>query len=281
MQIVDSHVHYWEPTRMRLAWLDDVPMLNAPVLTDTIPAGGNGWTVEKIVFVQADVIAEQGIVEAEWVTSLAAQDARIRAIVAFAPLEKGADQTRAWLDRLKVLPMVRGVRRLIQSEAAGFATQPDFIAGVKVLADYGYTFDIGVRHHQLRDALALAQACPEIQFVLDHAGKPDIRNKSIDLWRADLSAIAALPNVRCKLSGLVTEADLLNWTPVDLQPYIDHMIAAFGADRLMFGSDSPVFRMAGTTYAAWVDVALGSMKALSEADKQKIFAANAAAFYRI
>jgi L-fuconolactonase len=281
MQIVDSHVHYWDVTKLHYPWLHDVPMINQTTMPDSIPQSGAHWAVEKIVFVQADCIPEQGIFEAEWVTGLAAFDARIRGIVAFAPLEHPINEVRAWLDRLKALPMVRGVRRLIQSEPAGFAIQPDFIAGVQALTDYGYSFDICVKHHQLGDVRTLLDACPNVSFVLDHVGKPDIAHKQIDSWRDHITALAAYPNMMCKFSGMLTEADPLNWTPPDLQPYIDHVVRAFGADRLMFGSDSPVFRLAGATYAAWVDVARNALKGLSEAEQQKIFSENAARFYRI
>ncbi|MFN8531736.1 MAG: amidohydrolase family protein [Anaerolineae bacterium] len=266
---------------MRLVWLDELPLINVPTLPDSVPVSGTGWTVDKIVFVQADVIPEQAIVETEWAVSLAAQDARIRAIVAYVPLEKGAAESRAWLDRLKVFPMVRGIRRCVEAREAGLLTQPDFIAGVKLLPGYQYTFDLCAPAALLGDVIQLVQACPEVQFVLDHGGNPNIAAKALDPWRAQMTTLAALPNVRCKLSGLVTNADPLNWTPPDLPPYIDHLLSTFGVDRLMFGSDSPVLRLARSTYASWVDVAVGALKALSPADLQRVFADNAAAFYRI
>ncbi len=281
MQIVDSHVHYWELSKLYYPWLNDLPMINHTVMPDSIPQHGGDWTVEKIVFIQADCIPEQGILEAEWVMSLASYDPRIRGIVAFAPLEKPIEEVRAWLERLKTLPMVRGVRRLIQSEPLGFATTPAFIESVQALAAYDYSFDLCVEEYQLADVLTLVAACPSVQFVMDHLGKPDVANKHIDTWREQITALAAMPNVICKLSGIITEADPLNWSPPDLQPYIDHVVAVFGADRLMFGSDSPVFRLAGTTYAAWIDIARASVKSMSDTDQQKVFYDNAARFYRV
>mgnify|MGYP001160645643 CR=1 FL=1 len=280
MQIVDSHVHYWDPAQMRLVWLDAQTLIDAPVQPDSVPAGGSGWTVEKIVAVQSSVISQQALVEAEWLSSLAAQDSRIRAIIAFAPVEEGAN-VRAWLDRLKVLPMVRGVERPLKTEAAGFAVSPAFIEGVRALADYGWSFGISAKTEQLGDATALAQACPNVQFALNHAGYPDIAGKAFETWRNAITPFAALPNVVCKLSGLLALADNLNWTPPDLQPYIDHVIASFGVDRVMFGSNSPMYRLAGSTYAAWADVALRAISKLGAADQEKIFTGNAARFYKI
>ncbi len=279
MQIVDSHVHYWDPAQMRLVWLDAQTLIDTPVMTDSVPAGGSGWTVEKIVAVQSSVISQQALVEAEWLSSLAAHDARIRAIVAFAPVEEGAN-VRAWLDRLKVLPMVRGVERPLKSETQGFVT-PAYIDGVRVLADYGWSFGISAKASQLGDALLLAQSCPNVQFVLNHAGYPDIAGKAFESWRDAITPLAALPNVTCKLSGLLALADQLNWTPPDLQPYVDHVIASFGVDRVMFGSNSPMYRLAASTYAAWTDVAFRALSKLSPADQEKIFATNAARFYKI
>jgi L-fuconolactonase len=131
---------------------------------------------------------------------------RIRGIVARAALERGP-AVRDELDRLASLPLVVGVRRNVQGEPAGFADDPAFVAGVRACADYGFSFDLCVTHDQLDEALRLAHACPEVRVVLDHAGKPPIRAGALDPWRAQLRALAALPNTWCKLSGLATEAD--------------------------------------------------------------------------
>ncbi len=279
MNIIDSHVHFWDPQKLRYAWLDDQPRLNRAFVTDHVPAQVNGARVEGIVFVQADCAAEQGLAEVDWVTALAQDDARVRGIVAFAPLEDPVN-LRAQLDELKKRPLVRGVRRLIQDEEAGFCLRPDFVAGVQSLAAYDFSFDVCIRHWQLGDAIELVRACPRINFVLDHCGKPDIRNQIRKPWRNQISELAALSNVSCKLSGLVTEADWTTWTPADLQPYIQHVLAAFGTDRVLFGSDAPVAYLA-STYERWVETLHAATEQLDDVAKEKLWRANAKNFYRL
>jgi L-fuconolactonase len=279
MNIVDAHVHFWDPQKLRYTWLDNEPRLNHTFLADHVPARVNGAIVEGIVFVQADCAPEQGIAEIEFVNALAAHDARIRGIVAFAPLEQGA-AVRAYLDRVKAFPLVKGVRRLIQDELPGFGTHPQFTTGVECLAEYNFTFDICIRHWQLADASELVRACPGVNFVLDHAGKPDIRNQIRKPWRTQISELAALPNVSCKISGLVTEANHETWTLRDLQPYIEHVLQAFGTDRVMFGSDAPVAYLA-STYERWVETLQAATSHLSPSAQDALWYTNAKKFYRL
>lgn len=277
LKIVDSHVHFWEPSRLRYIWLDDLPPLNRPYLPDHIPTAGTDWTIDALVFVQADCAAEQGLQEADWVTALAASDKRIQGIVAFAPLEQGRS-VRPMLEELSQRPLVKGVRRLIQSEPLGFSVQPDFVAGVQLLAEFNLTCDLCIRHFQMRDVIRLVLQCPQVSFVLDHIGKPEIKNGLLDPWRKEIAELAALPNVACKLSGLVTEADWQHWTAADLQPYIDYSLEVFGPDRVMYGSDSPVASLAAP-YPQWVDTLLAATQSLSNMEREKLFYQNTSKFY--
>ncbi len=280
LRIVDSHVHFWQPALLHYGWLADVPELNQPSLPDHVPQQGDEWVIDALVFVQADCLPSQGVAEAEWVSALAKDDPRIQGIVAFAVLET-SQEAHTTLEALQSLPLVKGIRRLIQSEGADFCLQPNFITGVQALAPYDYSFDVCVKHHQLPDVIALVQQCPDVSFALDHIGKPNIQQAQLDPWRADISTLAHFPNVSCKLSGLVTEADVNAWQPHDLTPYIDHVLEAFGTERVMWGSDSPVVRLAHLTYEGWIDVALKALHSLSDAEKQRVFADNARAFYRL
>jgi len=279
LSLVDSHVHFWDPGRLRYDWLTGLPPLNRPYLPDHVPPGGADWTVEALVFVQADCAPEQGQLEVDWVTALAGADRRLRGIVAFAPLEQGA-AVRPVLEALRQYPLVKGVRRLIQSEPLGFSLQPNFVSGVQLLAEYGLTCDLCLLPPQLRDVIGLVQQCPQVNFVLDHLGKPGIKQHLLDPWRQDLAELAALPNVVCKVSGLVTEADWQSWTAADLQPYLEHALSVFGPARLMFGSDSPVATLAAA-YARWVETLLDATRSLSHAEQASLFGLNAARFYRL
>ncbi|MCI0710292.1 MAG: amidohydrolase family protein [Chloroflexi bacterium] len=279
IEIIDSHVHFWNPQHLSYPWLAEVNKLNRTYMPADLPREGSSWSMAGLVFVQADCIPEHGIEEASWVASLAQEDARIKGIVAFAPLENG-DAARAELEQLKANPLVKGIRRLIQSESRGFSLQPSFVEGVKSLADYDFTFDICIYHTQLPDVIQLIKQCPQIEFVLDHLGKPGIKDGTMDPWREHIVTLASFSNVRCKISGMVTEADHANWTVDHLRPYVDHLLEAFGAERLMFGSDWPVVNLAGD-YHRWLSALNTLLHELSESEKKALYADNAIRFYGI
>lgn len=279
MPLVDSHVHFWDPDHLNYPWLQAVPALNQAFLPGKLAQEATAVNLQKIVFVQADCAAEDGLAEVAWVSELAQVEPRIQGIVAFAPLEKGA-ASASYLEKLKAYPLVKGVRRLIQSEALGFARQPEFIQAVQQLASFGFSFDICIVHSQLAEVSELVAQCPEVAFVLDHFGKPAIADQLLEPWATQLRTLAQFPHVSCKLSGLVTEADHHHWTEADLRPYTEGALAAFGPQRLMFGGDWPVSELA-TSYERWVETAVSLLSTLSEADKSRIFFENAHIFYRL
>ena len=279
LELIDSHVHFWDPAYLRYDWLAGAPAISGVYLPAQLPRHGPDWRLAGLVFVQADCAAEQGQAEVEWVAALAAHDPAIQGIVAFAPLEHG-EAARPRVDWLGRQPLVKGVRRLLQAEAPGFAVQPDFVRGVALLADYGLSFDIGARSDQLGEALALARQCPDVTFVLDHIGNPDIQAGRREPWQADVAALAALPNVRCKVSGVITRADHQRWQPAELRPYLDFVLDTFGPERVLYGSDWPVLTLAAH-YEQWVDVLQAAVSARPAAEQQKLFSENARAVYRL
>lgn len=278
-RLIDAHIHFWQPAYPGYEWLEELPAINRPYEPADLALAAEGLPLEGIVFVQADGVDDDGMREVAWVSELAQAEPRIRAIVAYAPLERPA-AAAACLTRLQQNPLVKGVRRLIQGEAAAFASEPDFVRGVQLLAEFDLTFDICIRHHQMEATIALVQQCPDVRFVLDHFGKPDIKAHLMEPWATHLSQLAELPNVACKLSGLVTEADWQGWTAADLQPYIDHVLAVFGPERLMFGGDWPVSELA-SDYRRWVGTAEAAVSHLNEWEKDRIFYGNAREFYRL
>ena len=279
LNLIDSHVHFWDPANLRYDWLAGSPAIQHAFLPEQLPRQGPGWQLAGLVFVQADCAAEQGQAEVEWVAGLAAQHPVIRGIVAFAPLERG-EGARPQLEWLGSQPLVKGVRRLLQAEPAGFAVRPDLVHGVSLLAEYGLSFDLCVRNDQLAEVLELVRQCPSVAFILDHIGNPDIEAGRHEPWRYDLAALAALPNLRCKVSGVVTRADHQHWTPAELRPYIQYVLETFGPERVIYGSDWPVMTLAAR-YEQWVAALQEAAGSLSAADKQKLFHDNARAFYRL
>lgn len=281
LPIIDAHVHLWDPARFRMAWLDGSDLLGRRYLLDQYRAHTAGLAIEALVYLQVDVAPAYGLLEAQFVAGLAAHDPRIGAIVAWAPLEDG-DCARTYLDALVGLsPLVKGVRRIVQSEPdAGFCLRPGFVRGVRLLAEYGLSCDICIQHEQLAATIALVRQCPEVQFMLDHLGKPAIKAGQLEPWRTQLAALAALPNVLCKISGVATEADHAGWTVEQIAPYVRHALDVFGDDRVAFGGDWPVVLLA-SEYRRWVDALDALTHDRSPAARRKLWAENARRFYRL
>jgi L-fuconolactonase len=280
LPIVDSHVHLLDPGSLTYAWLSGIPDLDRPHLPQHLFEASSPLDVERIVVVQAEVERSQYRAEVAWVSRLARTSPRIAGLVSWAPLERGT-AVAVELEELAANPLVKGVRRIIENERdPGFCLGRDFVDGVRLLAGFDLGFDLCIRHHQLGAATGLVRACPRVRFVLDHVGKPDVRGGVLDPWREDLRALARLPNVWCKLSGLATEADRDRWRFEDLEPFIDHAIACFGFARCMYGSDWPVARQA-TSYLRWVDTLDRVVRGCSADEARLLFRDTAVSFYRL
>lgn len=278
--IVDTHLHVWDIDRLDYPWLQEVPLINKTFLLDDYNRACVPVTVERMVFVQCEAAFSQFMQEAEWVDSLADHESRLQGIVPWAPLENG-DRARADLERLASNPRVKGIRRIIQFEQdITFCLRPDFVRGVQALAHYNLSFDICVAPQHLPNTIKLVQQCPNVQFVLDHCAKPDVKHQRLDPWRADIATLAAFPNVWCKISGLVTEADHNNWQNTQLKPYIDYVIEQFGFDRVMYAGDWPVASQAAT-YPRWVEALLWAVQACSPDELKHLFHDNAITFYKL
>jgi len=279
-RIVDAHVHLWDRARFDYAWLaDEETQLQRSFGPRDLAAelGGAGVPDAEVVFVQADCDPSQSIAEAMWVQGLADSGFPAKAIVAAAPLEFG-DDAEPHLEALGEVALVTGVRRLTQDEADGFMGEPGFVDGVRLLARHGFTMDLCIRSHQLAEATELVAACPEVTFVLDHLGKPAIDPVSFGGWAADLGRLAQLPNVRCKLSGLATEASGPLNSPDAVAPWLEHGISVFGSDRCMFGSDWPVLTtVAG--YAWWLAAVGWAVGQLEGREAERVWVGTAGETY--
>ena len=254
-----------------MPWLDGDAWLNRPFGPDKFADDTAGLGVEGIVYIEVGATPAYGLLEAEW----ASQQPRVAAVVASAPMEDG-EAARSYLTALKKIKRVHGVRRLIQQEVDDFAVR--LIDGVRVLPEYNLSFDICIRHEQLPSTIEMVRQCPETRFILDHLGKPAIKAGQLDPWRAQITELAGLPNVACKVSGAVTEADQQAWTPHDLEPFVQHVLSSFGEDRVLFGSDWPVVTHAAS-YQRWVDTLQELTRDLAEHAQQKLWGENARRVY--
>jgi L-fuconolactonase len=278
--IVDSHVHLYDIGCFRYGWLDNVPKLKRTFLLEDFDRARGRVEVDKIVFAEVAIDPGLHLAEAAFIQGLADKDARLAGMVAHAPLEKGA-AIEADLLALKKHPTLRGIRRLIETERdPSFCIEPRFLEAVKLLPKHGLTFDICVKHWALTYALELARRCPEVTFVLDHIGKPDIRHGLREPWRSQIRELAALGNVVCKVSGVITEADHARWSKEGIKPYIAHVIEAFGFDRVMYGSDWTVSELTHP-YPAFVAILDEMLEGTSEAERRKLYRDTAIRIYRL
>lgn len=277
--IIDTHVHLWSPARIPCPWLDSFPSLKREFMPADYDAAIGDIQVESIVFLECEVDHAYAAEEAEWVMSLAGRDKRIKAIIPWAPMEKGG-RGREDVEELCRIPLVKGVRRLIQHEKNGFCLDPDFLAGIRLLKDYDLSFDICVSHDQLPDVIQMVRQCPDTVFILDHIAKPDIKGTLREPWKRHIRELAGFENVSCKISGLVTEADHQAWKKEDLKPYIEHVIGAFGFNRVMYGGDWPVVTLAAS-YREWFSALEWSLSGCSSDELRNLFKKNAEKIYRI
>jgi L-fuconolactonase len=280
LTFVDAHVHFWDGARMPYPWLVEVPAIAGPHTPVELAAEASAHLPTEIVFVESAVDPAHALNEVRWVEALATKEGRIAAIVAQVAVDRGAE-TEAALAALAGQARVRGVRHIIEKHPEpDYCVRPAFVAGVQRVGERGWTFDLCVKPPLLPACIALVRACPGTTFVLDHGGKPDIRGGALDPWRAHITELARLPNVVCKLSGLVTEADPASWTPAVLRPYVDHLLRCFGPGRLLFGSDWPVVNLAAN-YGRWLETALELLEPLSAGERAAILSDNARRIYRL
>ena len=277
--IVDAHVHFWDPRTLHYPWLGGLHALQRPFLPPDYTAATGDLSVEKMVVVECNCLATETQREVELFDRLGQTDCRLGGIVAFVDLTDVATRSST-LDCLTTHGRVKGVRQNIQGQPPGFALQPAFVSGVQEVGDRDLIFDLCVTHDQLGEAIALVDQCPATRFVLDHCGKPAIREQLQEPWRRDVARLAAHDNVWCKLSGLLTEADVTRWRDADLIPYAEHVVEQFGTSRILYGSDWPVLTLAGE-YTSWFEFTARFTDAWSTDERRRFYYENAVRVYRL
>lgn len=273
--ILDTHVHFWEYNPIRDAWIDDTM---GAIRRDFTPAdllnASHGLDVKGFVAVQAD----PSLAETEFLLRLASNNAEIKGVVGW--LNLCSPVLGEQLELYTLNPFLKGLRHIVQAEPAGYMDRPDFRRGIAALQGYGLTYDILVYAPQLEEAARLVCDFPGQAFVLDHLGKPNIREGRFSEWQAGLEKLAANANCFCKLSGLVTEAQWDVWSPDQLYPYLETALELFGPGRLMFGSDWPVCRLAAF-YPQVLNLVVDFVATLSAAEQRRILWENAHSFYHL
>jgi L-fuconolactonase len=276
--VIDAHAHFWDPARLHYAWLDAVPALRRSRLPEDYEALADG-SVDGVVFVEANCAPDESLAEVAFVDRLAVAEPRIVATVAYVDLLDEQHRETA-LDRLAASGRVVGVRQNIEGQPGSICRDDVFVRGVQEVGGRGFTFDLCATASQLAEVAELVRRCPGTRFVLDHCGKPEIRNEAFAPWAADVARIAAHGDVCCKLSGLLTEGHADQRTYETLRPYAEQVVVSFGVGRVMYGSDWPVVDTAGGA-AGWRAFTDRFTALWSAADRRRFYGDNAIHFYGI
>lgn len=278
MDVIDAHQHFWDlDLPFEYDWLA-LPQ-NAAIHRDRMPR--DLATEMRIAGVDQSIVVQtqHDLEENRWALALADQHPWIAGVVGWVDL--ASDECESQLKQFRSNPRFVGVRHVTQDEPdENFIVSPPVMRGLKVLEKYGVPFDLLFYARHLRHTPTLAAELPNLPMVIDHLAKPEIKRGEIDHWRSELQRAAKFPNVYCKLSGMVTEADWRRWRPADLQPYVDAAVESFGADRCMFGSDWPVCELAAS-YSDVVAALREAVSKLSSAEQESIFGGTAKRFYRL
>jgi L-fuconolactonase len=274
---IDSHQHYWHFNTADYGWMgDNMSVIKRDFLPDDLLPELKSINFDGSVVVQA----RQSLEETNWLLQLAAEKPYIKGVVGWLDLQ--SEQAETQIAEFAKHPKAVGVRHVIHDEEdIDFMLRPAFVRGVKLLEKYNLAYDILIFPTHLTNTIQFVKQFSENQiFVLDHIAKPLIKEGVFSPWKEEIIELAKYPNVYCKLSGMVTEADWNNWKPDDIKPYIDLVFEVFGVERVMIGSDWPVCLVAGK-YSKVMNVVIDYISDLTEEDKLKILGGNTAKAYKI
>ena len=273
MTRIDAHHHVWTFDPVRHAWIDEsMRPLRRDFGPDDLAPLLRQHHIDGTVLVQV----EQTEAETRHFLDLAEAYPFIRGVVGWVDLR--APNIGRRLEAFAAYDKLKGFRHIVQSEPDDFLLDPAFQRGIGHLQAFGFTYDLLIVPRHLPAAIRLVAAFPEQRFALDHLAKPLMQAQVMEPWTAQIRALAAHPNVWCKVSGLITEADHTAWKPADITPYLDVAFDAFGTDRLLFGSDWPVCLLAGT-YTQVVELVETYLQDRTEKERAAVFGQNAVAFY--
>lgn len=274
--IIDSHQHFWKYEPTKHVWIDDDM---AVIRDDFLPADLQKVYTENGVDGCVAVQADQTLAETDFLLDLSSEHDFIKGVVGWADLRN--ERIDHVLERYHLEKKLKGWRHVVQGEPDhNFLLRPDFLRGISFLEKYEYTYDILIFPHQLGATLEFVKHFPHQKFVIDHIAKPYIKDGFFYGWATLMREVAKHENVHCKMSGMITEADYNNWTTEQLHPYMNLVLEAFGAERLMYGSDWPVCLVAGN-YSAVKNIVSDFIQALSTSEQKAIMGENAVAFYNL
>jgi L-fuconolactonase len=273
---IDAHQHFWVYNPREHGWIGDSmtsirhDFLPVDLKPELERSGFDGTVAVQV---------RQTLEETRWLLELAASSSYIRGVVGWVDLRSA--QVRTQLESFAENPKLVGIRHIVQSEPDDqFLLRPDFLRGISVLGEFDLAYDLLIYPKHLPVAAEFVRHFPSQRFVLDHMAKPPIKSGEIQSWARDIRDLALLPNIFCKLSGLVTEADWQRWTPEHLLPYLDAVFECFGPERLMIGSDWPVCTVAAS-YSQAVDIVKNYVSNFPVEVREAVLGGNAARFWKL
>lgn len=273
MRILDTHLHLVYPEKFSYPWLEGAPAINRPWTVENYFSEARGLGITGALHMEVDVADADIVKETEFMLTL---PGIVGAIAACRPEGMGfVDQ----IEQLSEHAHVKGVRRILHQAPDELSQSDLFVENIRHLPDYDLSFDLCVRADQLPIGTMLAQRAPDVQFILDHCGVPDVAGKGLDPWRGYITELAKLPNVAAKVSGIVAYAGA-DWTTADLRPFVEHIIESFGWDRVVWGSDHPVVTLTGSL-TRWVEATREIVKGASEDEQAKLWHGNAERIYGV
>lgn len=282
MRLIDSHVHLWDLSRVRIPWLSgpDLEMLQRSFSLSDYREAASGANVDRIVYLEVDIAVDQQSLEAEYAAGLC-QDPTTRVGAAVIGGHPGSKGFREHIETFATREGIRGVRQVLQVPSAlpGHCLTESFVDDVRWLGTQGLSFDLCMRAEELTDGAELIRQCPGTEFILDHCGNPKVAAGITSEWRSAIKELAGLPNVRCKLSGLV-ESARPDWNAEDLKPFVEEVIDSFGPSRVIFASNWPVCNLNGS-FAAWMDAVIKILSRCEGAEREQIFYQTAQRAYRL
>jgi L-fuconolactonase len=273
---IDAHQHFWHYDPAKHVWMNEqMGVLKHDFLPKDLAPLLKNADIDGCVAVQASQHEDENT----FLLQLAADNPFIKGIVGW--IDLCADNVAERLEYYQQFPTIKGFRHVLHDEPMrDYMLQPAFLKGVERLKEANYTYDILIFTDQMQHTLDFAKALPDQKFVIDHIAKPQIKAQTMGNWEKDIKTITEFPNMFCKISGLVTEADWHNWTQDDFKKYLDIVVTAFGTDRIMYGSDWPVCQLAAT-YQAQYDLVKTYFSTFSESEQNQFFGENATKFYNL
>jgi predicted TIM-barrel fold metal-dependent hydrolase len=271
--LFDTHLHLIYPNKIAYPWLTEVPKLNKPYKYEEYEITANRLGIEACLHMEVDVYEGDIKNETMMVDSLSKQPgSKIKGIIsACRPEQQGFGD---FVNRAAQNNLIKGFRRVLHVVSDDVSQNPFFRENINLLVEHDFTFDICARADQLPIVVKLIDACPNVKFILDHCGVPDVKNSVFSSWAAAMTNIAQRPNVTAKISGIIAYGDGESWSLSDMKPFFEHTVDVFGIKRIIWGSDSPVCQLGGGL-PTWVALTHTLTGEWSKSERKSFYRENA------